>query len=383
KTWTGKKSRINTLRPTRRSGRMKIVTVIPNLYAPGGAEKICEYLMSELSSRGHEVTILTTKDREDRGLERENFEVKHCIERPWLLSDAFYKVPNQIRKIDPDVVHAFHVYPTAIWLRSVTKTPTVCSAMGDDIQKNDEYDFGIRQSWIKDRMIKATINNMDIVTVLGDYMVEDAVDAGAKREKVISLKNAVDRPELSDEYLEEVREKYGIDPDKKNILYLGRFNEKKRVIDLLEAFRELGPEYRLDIVGKGNEEQKLRNYVEENEMDNVEFLGTIFGDEKFAVYELSDVFVLPSFLEGTPTVLVEAALSDTKIVASDIPGNKVVTDAYNKATTFPQGDIEQLRESIEQMAEKEFTETELEEGFKMTEMADDVEEIYEDLTNTD
>jgi glycosyltransferase involved in cell wall biosynthesis len=361
------------------SGKKDIVTVIPNLYAPGGAEKICEYLMSELSSRGHNITILTTKDRENRGLERENFEVIECIERPWLVSDAFYKLPIKIRELDPDIVHAFHVYPTAIWLRSIRKIPTICSAMGDDIQKNDEYNFGIRQSWIKDKMIKATINNMDKVTVLGDYMIEDAVEAGAKREKVVSLKNAVDKPELSEEYLTEIKEKYGINTEKKNILYLGRFNEKKRVIDLLKAFKELDSSYKLHLVGKGNEEQKLRKYIEDNNIENIEFLGTIFGDEKFAIYELSDIFVLPSFLEGTPTVLVEAALTDTKIVASDIPGNQVVTESYNKAKTFPQGDIVQLRESIKKMADKQFSITELEEGFNMDEMADDVEKIYANL----
>lgn len=358
----------------------KIVTVIPNLYAPGGAEKICEYLMSELSSRGHDVTVLTTKDREDRGLEKHNFEVIECIERPWLVSDAFWKVPMWIRRLDPDIVHAFHVYPTAVWLNSVRSTPIVCSAMGDDIQKNDDYDFGIRQSWIKDRLIRLSIGNMDVVTVLGDYMVEDAVDAGANREKVVALKNAMEVPELSEDYLEEVREKHGIDPGKTNLLYLGRFNEKKRVIDLLKAFEDLGEEYELYLVGKGNEEEKLREYIRRNEMERVHFLGAIFGDEKFAIYRLCDIFVLPSFLEGTPTVLVEAALNGTKIVASDIPGNKVVTASYNKSQTFEQGNISELVESIQDITIRNFEAPQLEEGFKMTEMANSMEKCYEKTT---
>lgn len=68
-----------------------------------------------------------------------------------------------------------------------------------------------------------------------------------------------------------------------------------------------------------------------------------------AVFRSSHVVALPSYFEGTPTVLTEAAASGRPIVATDIPGNmNVVIDGEN-GYLVPVGDPDALARSLEEL----------------------------------
>lgn len=60
----------------------------------------------------------------------------------------------------------------------------------------------------------------------------------------------------------------------------------------------------------------------------IEYLGTTDNVREYI--EKADCVVLPSYREGTPRTLLEAASSCKPIIATDVPGcNHVVTDHYN------------------------------------------------------
>lgn len=120
-----------------------------------------------------------------------------------------------------------------------------------------------------------------------------------------------------------VLEKY--DDGKVNLLFTGRIAPNKKQEDVIKAFyyykRYYNKDARLFLVGTytGMESyyEKLQEYVEALELEDVIFTGHIKFDEILAYYQLANVFVCMSEHEGFCVPLVEAMLFDTPIVAYD------------------------------------------------------------------
>jgi len=111
---------------------------------------------------------------------------------------------------------------------------------------------------------------------------------------------------------------------RKNILFLGRFNESRKGFKyLLRAFplvREQFPDARLIVVGSGNPERYER-FLEQHGMHDVLFAGFVDPATKARYYASADVYCSPATgRESFGIVLVEAMASGTPIVASAIPG---------------------------------------------------------------
>jgi phosphatidylinositol alpha-mannosyltransferase len=114
----------------------------------------------------------------------------------------------------------------------------------------------------------------------------------------------------------------------RNILFVGRFEPRKGILDLLKAYRILrktGCNCRLLLVGGGPQEREARRYIATRRLRGVEFLGRISDDEKAQLFRTADVYVSPATgRESFGIVLLEAMAAGAPIVASDIHGYKGV-----------------------------------------------------------
>ena len=113
-----------------------------------------------------------------------------------------------------------------------------------------------------------------------------------------------------------------------NILFVGRLEPRKGLLDLLKAHRILrrtGHEDRLLVVGTGPQEREARRYVATRGLQSVEFLGRVTDAEKAQLFRTVDVFASPATGgESFGIVLLEAMAAGAPIVASDIHGYKGV-----------------------------------------------------------
>ena len=117
-----------------------------------------------------------------------------------------------------------------------------------------------------------------------------------------------------------------------NILYVGWLIEAKGVQDLIKAVaqcqKRISKELRLHIIGDGPYKEKLVNLVKQ---ENVwaKFYGFIGNREKLkGVYRECDIFILPSYAEGYPKVVFEAASQGNLVIASDIVELKNICVTY-------------------------------------------------------
>ena len=119
-------------------------------------------------------------------------------------------------------------------------------------------------------------------------------------------------------YRNEIRNIYNIQKSQYVIGYLGRLSKEKNLyfmLDLIDRLREKDNDIVLMIVGSGELEKDLKEYVKAHGIDNkVLFTGN--QTEAYKFYSAFDLFILPSFYEGFPVTAIEAQVSGLPAIIS-------------------------------------------------------------------
>lgn len=129
--------------------------------------------------------------------------------------------------------------------------------------------------------------------------------------------------------------------NKKIVLAVGRLTHVKGFDRLLEAWIyvcQLMPEWRLKIVGDGEDREKLSNFIYDNDLTNsVELVGNTNNIKDY--YEQAEILCLSSRFEGFPMVLLEAQAFGLPIVAFDCETGPAEILADTDSILVPQNNI--------------------------------------------
>ena len=111
-------------------------------------------------------------------------------------------------------------------------------------------------------------------------------------------------------------------PPPVNLLYAGKLSHAKGVDILLDAVALAGDiNIHLHLAGSGSGEEAESCLSKINQLgDRVTFYGHIGQDELATLMRACHLFILPSFYEGLPLVVLEALASGCRIIATDLPG---------------------------------------------------------------
>lgn len=145
-------------------------------------------------------------------------------------------------------------------------------------------------------------------------------EAAMKTGQVKVIYNAIDvsRFTYDENVRREARAQLGID-GALVLGHVGRFQYQKNHPYLLEVFAEVcqrRPDARLLLLGEGEDRSAMEEKCRQLGIaDRVHFLGNRRDAERF--YQAMDFFLLPSFFEGLPGVLVEAQAAGLKCLVSD------------------------------------------------------------------
>ncbi len=106
------------------------------------------------------------------------------------------------------------------------------------------------------------------------------------------------------------------------LLSVGRLVKAKGQTILLEACKLLQETpFHLTLIGSGPEKRELEKLAETYGLaDQVTFAGAVGQDAIHEYYDQSDLFVLASFAEGVPVVLMEAMAKGIPVIATRIAG---------------------------------------------------------------
>jgi colanic acid/amylovoran biosynthesis glycosyltransferase len=138
-----------------------------------------------------------------------------------------------------------------------------------------------------------------------------------------------------------------------NLLCLGRLVPAKGQHVLLDAaalLRDAGTAFHLTIVGDGPDRQSLeRRAIELGLAESVEFTGAVGQDEVHRYYDCADIFVLSSFAEGVPVVLMEAMAKEIPVISTRITGIPELIEHGRSGLLVSASDAQSLADAIQRL----------------------------------
>ena len=153
-------------------------------------------------------------------------------------------------------------------------------------------------------------------------------------------------------------EKYRYRPPKKEIkdlLCVARLSSEKGLAVLVHALRLLrnkGYDLELRLAGDGPAEDYLKKLADESGLtEQVHFLGFLTEDEVVRELQNSDLFILPSFVEGVPVSAMEAMAVGVPVIATNIGGTSELIEDGQTGILVRPSDPEILADATIRMAQ--------------------------------
>jgi glycosyltransferase involved in cell wall biosynthesis len=188
-----------------------------------------------------------------------------------------------------------------------------------------------------------TFRRASVVWITAPSLMAKVKVSGAKRIRIIP--NWVDIEEISK--IEVSKER----TVESRILFVGRLHVVKQVDLLIRAFsviHDKSPNTSLYILGDGELKQNLITLTKNLGLSNsVHFVGYVDQKTVLKMMKVSDVFVLPSKMEGNPRVLIEAMASKIPIVATNVEGIRDIIQHMKTGYLINDQQPEQLAYAIE------------------------------------
>lgn len=147
----------------------------------------------------------------------------------------------------------------------------------------------------------------------------------------------------------ELRARLGVPEACRVVGFAGRLVQDKGVGDLAKAWSNIRDRFgdlRLVLFGPWEDANRVPDDVRQRltSDERVHFAGRI--EDMPAAYALMDVVVLPTYREGFPNVLAEAAAMERPVVATEVVGCVDAVEDGTTGTLVPPGDYQALGEAI-------------------------------------
>jgi glycosyltransferase involved in cell wall biosynthesis len=327
----------------------------------GGISTVCYGLSENLSKERVNSTIFTESSKKkivglseyQKIFQLDRFEIPPRFF--WFQLQNYRKFATWFK--DCDIIHG--VYPDASAFLPIKNKPFVVSFHSEPFSCLKSFIHSPLSSWSPpefahyiveypffENNIRRCIKKADHIVLCSFSALEEfkRINKGLDLSKVSVIYNSIDLSKPA------AFENFPVKSDEKlKILFAGRLFWQKGCIFLIKAFEKLSEQFdvRLDIYGKGPEEEKLKQFVSgKNLSDKVFFNGRVSNQFLLSQMRKSDLIVSPSFREAQSMFVLEAMASKKPVIAFDIPASKeVIIDGYN-GVLAKVGDVNDLYEKM-------------------------------------
>lgn len=302
--------------------RMKILHYIPSIdRASGGVGAYMQLLTKELGKLV-ELHVVTHKSENELDLQNCTLHYIGNSLLPW--SSTKKEFISLLDSLRPDVFHS-----NCCWLPLSALTSIWAKSKGYKVVYTPH---GMLEPWIMQRHYwtrkfpaihlfqKEGVAVADLVHSTADSECKNLIKL-AWNKKIYTIPNCVDLEGI-DKKLSSINQLGTSVGNAKTILFLSRVHVKKGINFLIEAvaaLRESLDGWKVKIAGEGEEGyvEELKLLAKELGVDNkVEFLGGVYGDEKWKLYHEASLFVLPTHSENFGIVVAEALACKVPVITT-------------------------------------------------------------------
>lgn len=330
-----------------------------------------------LVNKGHDVTVLIRREREDNkyidGIRVIQLKSIKIADIAYIESEKFFgplrmaldyslvwtKINRFFRDNDFDIIHVHcpFVANIIVTLNKELRNRMIYTAhIGEESKRlnlNGKAPL-VLKFFSPDLYL---IKRVKKVVVLNENLKRRLVkEKGIEGERITVIPNGVDVNKFSNFVVdEEFKEKYNV--NEPTILFVGTITPRKGVEYLVKAakiLKEEGYKSKFILVGSTSVDpefvREIRRYVDIYRLD-ISITGFIPYEDLMKLYLSCDIFVLPSFEEGDPLALKDALAAGKPLIGTKVGGIPMqVRDGWNGFLVEP-GNEKQLAEKIRYLIE--------------------------------
>jgi glycosyltransferase involved in cell wall biosynthesis len=340
---------------------MRILVFSP-FYPPhiGGLESHSDEFNRHLSSRGVTITVYTphlptvspaseTRHTDVTILRFPAFEAIHNYPVPKFWLPRFWRQWYALSQTEYDVIvsRTRFFFPSlmALWYAFRHDTPLLHIEHGSDfahfngrlktlIGKIYDIVFGTFILCRADALVANSQASAAFVQTLSGRTDCQVIYRGSR---IDTIEHCVSRPDLAKQF-----------QNKTIIAFIGRLIDGKGTHDLITAVSLLRRDTIVTfIIGGGPEELRLKTMVRDLHLtEQVLFFGNLPFEEAISILKVAHICVNPSYTEGLPTSVTEAALCRKAIIATQVGGTPEVISGKGDGYLIPPRDIDYLKEKL-------------------------------------
>ena len=331
----------------------------------------------ELKERGHQVSFIHFDNPSDSDISKTSLLANDPdVSLPYLIKSQVYTIPSpraqrelreSLERLKPDLVHA------SLTLSPLDfRLPDLCQQIQVPLLAtfHPPFDSKIRSlsastQQLTYQLYAPSLARFDKVIVFSEIQADVLNKLGVKEKRIEIIPNGVDtslwtpKAEKSIESEErEVQKKLG---NKRVFLYMGRIATEKNVEALLKAWKQINTNgCQLVLVGDG----PLRPTLENNFLSTDECAIRWWGYEadlktRLALLRCTEVFILPSLVEGLSIALLEAMATGTACIATDAGADGEVLKDGAGITLSTESVTSQLKTLLPVLREHQFLTSQL------------------------
>lgn len=188
------------------------------------------------------------------------------------------------------------------------------------------------------------------IIVPSDYVCNEMIKCGVNPDKICIVPYGYSSPYSHAEIEKHIIEKQHIRNNKIRILYVGNGGYRKGVLDLIDIAERLKVSSDIEFRIAGNM-GNIKERIDSIGFNNLTLLGVLDKKRLYQEYLKADIYILPSYLEGSAMSIQEALSFGLPVITTHESGSFITNN--QEGYIFDAGDIEGMYDAIQLLAQDE------------------------------
>lgn len=228
-------------------------------------------------------------------------------------------------KYNVDIIHQHGIWAAVsmatLKMRQFSGIPTIVAPHGSLSQ------WALNTSKLKKEIAlfayeRSNLNQAACLHATSENEISDFRDFGLKN-PIAYIQNGMQEEDL---VVEGNRDRFfvenGVDPNKRILFFISRISPKKGLLMLVEAINTIKDDFKdwqLIIAGvdEFNHAIQVKSLISKLQIeDKVKIVGPLFGEAKSDAFAAAELFILPSYSEGSPMVVLESLSAGVPVITT-------------------------------------------------------------------